>query len=257
MNSNEVQVIDKLIKRARTALTKAPNGSIRLCSSKGYPRFYYFESSNDDKGKYLSANDLPFITAICQRDYNVKLIERLESLKKQALKDIPFNLNNEIDEVYFAFKPGKQSVIKPIIPTINDYINEWYNNHPQQQNPFPFDSYLITNKGEKVRSKSEKIIADKLLALDIPYVYEPAVIINNTVKYPDFIILNKRLRKTFYWEHFGLADDEGYSESNLAKLADYEKNGLLIGEDVICSFETKDTPISSSTLDKKIMTHLQ
>ena len=54
---------------------------------------------------------------------------------------------------------------------------------------------LITEKGEYVRSKSEKIIADTLTKNNINYVYELPLRLKGygTVK-PDFTVLNKRTR---------------------------------------------------------------
>ena len=81
---------------------------------------------------------------------------------------------------------------------------------------------IKTKRGEYVRSKSEKILADLFYENGIPYQYEPAFrLINGKLVYPDFVLLNVRERKTFYWEHYGLASDETYSTKNIDKLCLY------------------------------------
>ena len=78
---------------------------------------------------------------------------------------------------------------------------------------------IITERGERVRSKSEKIIADKLYMLGIPYRYEyPLVLEGNITIYPDFAILRMPQREEVYLEHFGMMDDEDYVENVLMKL---------------------------------------
>lgn len=56
-----------------------------------------------------------------------------------------------------------------------------------------------------MRSKSEKIIADKLYSMGIPYRYEyPLVLERDIVVYPDFTILKIGEQKTLYLEHLGI-----------------------------------------------------
>jgi len=68
-------------------------------------------------------------------------------------------------------------------------------------------------KKEKVRSKSEVIIADRLFINAIPYEYERGLIVKipktaecpetEMVWNPDFRVLNVRTGKEYIWEHFG------------------------------------------------------
>ena len=65
-----------------------------------------------------------------------------------------------------------------------------------------------TERGHLVRSKSELVIADKLHARGIDYLYEePLVLSNGRTRYPDFTIVDHALGVTFYWEHLGMLDD--------------------------------------------------
>ena len=67
-----------------------------------------------------------------------------------------------------------------------------------------------TPRGERVRSKSEWMIASMLDASGVPYRYEETVGLHELYGgafHPDFTVLNKRTRKEYYWEHFGRMDD--------------------------------------------------
>ena len=249
--NDKLSLIHSYIISTEKALLNAPSGRIQLHSSKGYPRFYYYEN-NDSVGKYVSANDLFLISSICQRDYNNKALLLLYKLQNAIAKGIDVNIPYELDKIYHAFKPGKRELISPLITPIEEYVNQWYSTFPPSQNKYPMSINLETNKGEFVRSKSEKIIADKLFAMNIPYAYEPALTLNGKTKYPDFLVLNRITRETYIWEHFGLSDSNEYSDNNLAKLADYEHSGYYLGKSLIATFESKEHPLDSTFVDKKI-----
>lgn len=64
---------------------------------------------------------------------------------------------------------------------------------------------FYTKRGERVRSKSEILIANTLNDNNIPYRYECPVEVDIGKKlYPDFMVLNRKQRKEFYWEHLGI-----------------------------------------------------
>ena len=89
-----------------------------------------------------------------------------------------------------------------------------------------------TERGDLVRSKSELVIADKLHARGIDYAYEqPLVVTNGRTRYPDFTIADHAQGVTFYWEHLGMLDDQGYRARWEAKRAEYLECGIEPRED--------------------------
>lgn len=74
-----------------------------------------------------------------------------------------------------------------------------------------------------VRSKSEVIIANMLFEREIPFKYEvPLYAPDGTFYLPDFTVTWRG--EDWYWEHFGLMDDEAYRSHNETKMRWYEKN---------------------------------
>ena len=61
-----------------------------------------------------------------------------------------------------------------------------------------------------------------------------------------------RKRKTVYWEHLGKADDPGYIIRNMGKLMDYEKNGLILGDNLILTIETLKRPLDIRIVEEKV-----
>ena len=108
-----------------------------------------------------------------------------------------------------------------------------------------------------VRSKSEKIIADLFTKHGVPYVYEPCITLKNgRIFSPDFAVLNVKARTCYYWEHFGLSDNNDYSDKNLNKLCEYENIGIIAGKNLITSFESSARPLSTKIIGEKIKEYL-
>jgi hypothetical protein len=116
-----------------------------------------------------------------------------------------------------------------------------------------------TERGDLVRSKSELVIADKLHARGIDYVYEqPLVLGQGRIRYPDFTITDHARGVTYYWEHLGLLDDPQYRARWERKLAEYRKAGILpVGEgggERGTLVETRDDP--GGALDASMIARL-
>ena len=85
-----------------------------------------------------------------------------------------------------------------------------------------------TERGDLVRSKSELVIADKLHAAGIDYVYEqPLVLSDRSVRYPDFTIEDDANGITYYWEHLGMLHDPAYRARWERKRNEYVREGIV------------------------------
>lgn len=103
-----------------------------------------------------------------------------------------------------------------------------------------------------MRSKSEKLIADKLNKMNIPYRYEYPIKLGSIVMYPDFLLLNVKDRTEYILEHFGMMDNPGYAEKAIRKIRTYEKNGIIQGEQLFITYETSQIPIDVRILGKML-----
>ena len=147
----------------------------------------------------------------------------------------------------------RQSLIKPVeIPDL-EYASRWQNIEYQGK-PFGEDAPVhFTLKQERVRSKSEVLIANALARAGVPYKYEyPLRLKNQMLIYPDFTILRLRDRKQIYWEHLGLIDDTEYRTHAIRKVMSYEENGIFLGENLIISVESFHIPLNEVTIQRLI-----
>ena len=90
------------------------------------------------------------------------------------------------------------------------------------------DQHLLhrTSRNELVRSKAELAIAEKLIAMNVPYVYEQPLALCGKTRWPDFTIEDDATGITYYWEHLGLLSDPAYAKRWATKRAAYLKDGV-------------------------------
>lgn len=108
---------------------------------------------------------------------------------------------------------------------------------PQPEQNFRAEGLVYeTLRGEKVRSKSEAIIADALYRHGIFYQYEK-VLAADRITRVDFTVENNIRGRTLYWEHFGKMDDPNYVLEYLKKKKRYESMGIIEGKNLIATYE--------------------
>lgn len=232
-----------------------PKGSLRISVDKNNVR--YFQCIPKEKGQkkqeiYIPKTNKELPVQLAQSKYNDNLrnlvTRRLEQLRR-ILKDYA---DNEIDQIYTKEHPERQKLIHPIQPTWEQRFTEWKN---EEYRGKIFDQTLpviTTAKGERVRSKSEKILADYFYHAGITYKYECPLILKGVgTVYPDFTFLSPGTGEEIYWEHDGRMDDPEYARNAIRKIETYEKNGIFPGKNLILTFET-----SRDVLDMKVVQKL-
>lgn len=215
---------------------------------------YYIDGKYVSKRKHLNQ-----IRDLSENEYELNLIKELDAVIPilQETCQIPQILENP----YHNLHEGKRILIDPEIKPVSLQMDEFLN---EEFEPKEFDeddnSAYYSIKGERVRSKSEKIILDEFNRLEIPYHYEKPLVLYSGKKkiiiYPDFTVMNKRTGRIFYWEHLGLVDKLSYFDSTIRRFDLYESNNLLIGSDVIISHETSYAPLNTNSIISKIENYL-
>ncbi len=233
-------------------------GYIKVKNKGSYHQYYYLKDAFSDKPLYIKEKDRSFAHSLIQQEYDelalVEVLKELSSIRSMLNNYSPRKLIN----IFQKFGPIKQKIIVPLILSDHDYIKKW---KEEDYAPLPFaeddTSNFFTAEGERVRSKSEVMIADALSRHNIPYKYErPLTFPDGTGYRPDFVCLNVRQRKEFIWEHFGMMADETYNTGALRKIEKYEANNYFPGINFISTFESSKVPLSTRNIEKLICTYL-
>ncbi len=256
--NERLEEVNKLLNISNKQLAKysnAPDIHIHSSKSNGREQFYCIDSTTQTK-KYLKSGEIIKYASIIQQDYDKQINKKLQVIQKKLsriARDIKDADLEQIKEIYERIASAKQQYITPIIPSDEAFIAKWYEEHKGGQNSYPIEGNIYTEKGEQVRSKSEKILADLFHKYNIPYVYEPMIkLANGRRACPDFAVLNLRTRETLYWEHLGLINQEEYATKNIEKIHGYEESYLVLGENLLISMESSKKGFNTKTVEKQI-----
>ena len=69
---------------------------------------------------------------------------------------------------------------------------------------------------------------------------------------PDFEILHPKTRRIIWWEHLGKLADPGYVFENLDRIVVFGRNGIVVGDNLILTWETKEMPLTHGMVDQRL-----
>ena len=261
------QELGKLIRAIGKSRVMKLDGDIFCRNVRGIRR-YYVRRSGDKIPRYQSKEDGKLIKDLCTSTYGKRLMDAAQREVSQldcCIKILESAMTAggqdkaDIDIVYSNLHEGIREHVSPSIYTDDGYAEKWQ--AEKYQNRWEGKGFKYeTPRGERVRSKSEWMIASMLADAGVPYRYEETVGLHELYGgafHPDFTVLNKRTRKEYYWEHFGRMDDPKYvEESFMPKIIDYYTFGFLPGEKLLMTFESKDHPFDTMQVRRLIEIYL-
>jgi len=238
--------MDRFNKLAKQGLENVPEGSLRLNKSNGCAQFYHCKNDTSHNGVYISKKNRDLARQLAQKSYDEKILRYTEnslSLINRLLIDYE---DDKLDRIYMLEHSERQKMIEPVEPTYDQLLEKWMS-EDYARKAFREDSpIIVTNNGMRVRSKSEKIMADYFDSIGLTYKYEcPLQLEPFGIIYPDFTFLSKKTKRKIYWEHEGMMDNSEYARVAVQKIELYERNGIFPGEDLILTFESSNTPINT------------
>lgn len=225
--------------------------------SNGKTQFFYREKSNGKViKKYFHQDEMENVKTQLQQEYFQGLIQNLE--ENLVLIDAflgKYSKNRAW--TYFESLPGpKREVVSPVLLPDEVFVEKWMAEEYQQMGFAADAAEHFTTRGERVRSKSEVIIADALGQLGVPYKYEVPLLLGDREIRPDFCCLNVRTRHEYFWEHLGMLDDADYVTRNCRKLEAYLNNGYFLGRELIVTWETAEIPFNREKAAQVIQKYL-
>ena len=246
-----------VIEEKEAALKDAPPGTLRLSVSHGYTQFYHIIDKEKPKGHYISAKNRDLAAKIAQKCYDEKILAKARIELKYLEKLIALYETGICEDIYSGMSKLRQNLIMPVMESDEEYVAKWLDEEYDCPGFGEDDPEYYSERGLRVRSKSEVEISDKYDVHNVPSLYETPLYLEGwgTVS-PDFKLLNVRLRKVFYHEHLGKMDDPEYVEKNLKKLQAYFRNGYFPGKNLILTFESKKVPFDARIMDSIIEQYL-
>lgn len=260
--NKEITKLESMLKIVETFQTKEPTGCLKY-QIKGKRTIYFHQYKDEESGKvvrkYIKKGNLSLARRLAQKHYyaSIRPVIKNNMAVLRMLQD-KF-MEGGVDQVYDNLNMQRKNLVTPIKGSKEDIIRKWINEKKESNPHHPEHLRFKTEQGEYVRSKSEALIANMLNKHGdtILYRYEKPlnVVIDGKkmIIYPDFTIINLYTGKVTYWEHIGMLDDGKYASDFVGKTKMYMENDLLLGRDILFSFESSDKPIDTKLIKKMIL----
>ncbi len=236
-------IIKKALKLAEQEEGSFSEGRLRVVKIEKGCRYYNVVKKNDTNGEYLSVKEKPLIKELAQKDYNKRFLKEAKEELKTLQRTIDKFESINGDGTFLNLSPERQRLVTPYIISDDLYAEEWQSKKFKTNSYLPENKRYDTKRGEKVRSKSEAIIADILYDLRVPYRYEAPLQLNVGIRYPDFTLLNIKTKEEIFLEHLGLMDEDEYRAATFHKLDEYRENGIYLGRNLLITYETEESPL--------------
>ncbi|MDO4489400.1 MAG: hypothetical protein Q4B67_09995 [Eubacteriales bacterium] len=262
MIRDEEEFLTNIIVTIEKQKQVVPEGRLNVGNVKNKAQYYYV-SPDGKRREYLKKSNpkhIDLAKQLAQRDYEEKLyksakellssVKRLNSKYHRLIeKDKEIN-NPAIEDIYRSLSNERKELVTPYEPTWESFVEKWQN-EPYKGKEFSEEcAYIVTDKGLRVRSKSEKMIAEYFDRSGILYKYECPLTLNNFgILHPDFTLVSSKFRKIMIWEHFGKMDDSEYANNVLKKIEAYQRNGYFIGGNLIATFESEKVILNTQTIE--------
>lgn len=249
--------INICIAKISNRIEKAVPGSLRINGKQGKYQYYHRINPSDPQGKYIPAKNHTLAVSLAQKDYDIKLLKALENQHKAIENFLNDYDPDAVIKVYEKLSEPRKALVTPEFLSDEKFAKQWQNATYNRLGFKEDDQEFYTAKGERVRSKSEILIADALGRHNIPYHCEYPVYSHGVLMAaPDFKCLNVRLRKEYYWEHLGKLGDKDYADRNAKKLEKYALADDFDEESLILTFETDSHPLNTKVIEAKIRKYL-
>lgn len=241
--------LETYITVSKEILSASPPGSLRISAPASRTnRQYYQYLGKGCRQIYLKDDSL--IHSLAQKDY-AQIVLSVSEKQLSPIRRLSAILpGKQPEDIFASLSAERRCLVSPFIMTDEEFVQKWEHTPFQGKKINPAVPSYTTNHGETVRSKSELLIANLLAQRHIPYRYEfPVSLRGIGTIYPDFRILNVRLRKEYIHEHFGMMDDPVYSDRAVSKISCYMSNGIFPGDKLILTYETRNHPIDMKQLN--------
>ena len=252
MIADRVKDLEGLIAVTEKKISKFPAGRIRISHRGDDVYCYLVDESTNRNGKIIDKDNIKLISDLMQKNYYLKILEQAK-LEITALQKALDRFPDIIPEdVFLTLSGERKAFIKPIFRTDDAFAKEWLATPFTPKEMSDKVPYFETLKGERVRSKSEMIIADRLSVKGIPYKYECPLKLKSGLIHPDFTILRLSDRQEIYLEHCGMMDDPKYAKKMVKRTNNYAMSGIVLGDRLFHLYETSDLPMDVRVLDSLI-----
>ena len=242
--------LEKQIDNIHSQLKTLPEGKLVCCHTNNHYKWYNYSSNGRI---YIPKKQQDLAEKLALKKYLILLLKEI-SHEKRAIDLYLKHHETETpaSEKLLQNHPEYQTLLFPYFKPFSQTISEWLNAPYEKNMQYPEKLIHKSISGNVVRSKSEALIDTLLYTNKIPFRYECALYLDETLLFPDFTIIHPHTEQIYYWEHFGMMDKPSYIQKTFRKLQTYANYGIIPSIQLITTYETKNVPLTANTIEKII-----
>lgn len=253
-NQQRIVYLHQLIQAKTKALKSAPEGNLKAYAyRKGFQ--YAYRKADRPEYIYIRKSQIALAQKLAQKKYDQRVLDLAKTELSCREKLLRIQQQGGPDEEYQKLPEACQVLVTPIEEPFDLFSEKWQEQEYEKMG-FQADSgEFYSSRGERVRSKTEVLIADLLARKNIPHLYEKPLVLKYprpVVVHPDFTLLRQSDRKEVYLEHMGMMSDSEYSEKAMRKILTYEKNGFYAGDRLLITYESAAIPVDMKLVEAQI-----
>lgn len=228
---------------------KFPEGELQC--SKNNNRYKWLVK-NQEGTSYLPKSEREFAETLAIKKYYGYKKQELEKNLLACDAYLRKILSTEDKAEQLLYHPEYAKLLAKHFAPMKEELAKWQSIPYEKCKKHEETLMIKGTQGKLLRSKSEAIIDMMLYKNRIPFRYEEKLVLEGITIYPDFVIRHPVTGEFYYWEHFGMMDEEDYRKHACNKIKLYCDNGIIPSINLITTYETKEHPLSVEKVELTI-----
>ena len=239
---NQISLLNEKLLLLEKEISNLPAGELSIYNNNGSDRWYVVVNNTRE---YLPKKNKSIAIQLAKKKFLELQANSIKNTKRMYEYFLDYD-DNTVESLEDFYQNTKFMELLQSNDDGDATILQWKTTNYKKNPNYPEHLSYKCPSGNVVRSKSEVFIDMALNKRSIPYRYECELILDGNKYYPDFTFINPLTNKIYYWEHLGIMNNTEYAKSAFYKLRQYYRNGIIPGDNLILTFESKDNPFSAS-----------
>ena len=238
---DELERTERQIAKLQAGIAHSPQEDLYITHNDKY--INWFAKSPGSEKSYIKKSNRDFAKLLARKAFWKHMLSAKEAnLEVCRLFLDSFNSDDQIMQEFFDKMPDARALLSNPGSMPKDAWNWQFEPYAKKTDHLE-ELKIQTLRGEKVRSKSEALIANLLYMIPLPYQYEREWILLGEIAHPDFTIRHPKTGILYPLEHFGMMDTPRYKRRALHRIEQFAGTGYYPNINFFVSFETdSDAP---------------
>lgn len=244
----QIRNTEQRITELKEQISRLPDGSLRISKQRKY--YSYSQKPSNGPPRYLHKSERSTAKALAFKRYLTLQLKELETYRNALLKfQQTYAKDQGLARRFLLENEGAWLLLKDSFPFNSAPSSLWASRPESTSAPNQKARIIKCRSGHMVRSKSEGMIDNTLLAARADFRYEEPLVLGDITIHPDFTIRHPVTGSMLYWEHFGMMDIPKYSLQAAERLDLYVRHGFIPFHNLIITFESSQHPLSYEQID--------